>query len=553
MARKKRNLTYPVDNLKNLGAEYIHSNWLYFENTIEKKKNGEDLLTRGAIILHQGILKILRQEMDYYRQAEKVYIRETNKNLNRGYTLSRERLKDVFESQYKKHLADPGTRIGRLEKLKIKSLGATRWPKYKDFKMKDQQEIEDSLAAGATTRRGRSRQDLAQDLVSSTEVILAMLRKAQNDSRLGSYSVKKPEIYGEKDLKIGDEKFRNLIIEQIKTIRKTISEGKTELSEAREINKILDAISIHSYFGRVAEEYTPGFINNYLAAFTNQVTNEKGKKKGTARIEADRFKNWNVIDTFLKEIQIENQKIQVGLSQKYTKHSYFESTYKVHNDIYQIVNSYGKLKLERGHELEQHSSFLMYIRKNLASLNSWALDKPKGVIDYDTFISREVAIAFLINFLRFLNGFSYLIENGDFSPFVDKNDLEHPIIFNVFLMTRHGVFYTLDILEALYEVVENFEKLIFGKTDKGSFKFKIDGFSATAKIKNLPNVSSSALQLWQKKQKALKLLSRNQEEITYQNIESIVSQEIKSLGDIAGELLVDEIRYYVNPPVLVKK
>jgi len=557
MARRvsRDKLSYPIENFNafELGAEYIHSNWLFFENTVNKSFNGEDLLMRIAKKLHSGLIKIVKQEIAYYQGLETEYLKNVRSN-SELEGLSRTQIKDRFYSKYKKQLKNKQTSIGKLETYKVKSVATTRWPKSPDvnFDMKTELEMQ------AEGKKGRSLEELKRDLKSGIDVLFSIVNGRRLDARLGNFLVKHPERYikGATKLKISDPKFQEAVKLQIAKVQNklpNIDEGeRVGPSDARLISQILEDIGIHSFIGRRAEELTPRFINNYLSALS---------AKG-AKLMSEKFKQDNIIDIHLLTFNYKKSDVAVGLSQKYLKHPYFQKSYSVKNDIYSAVNNFSDLKLKGTAELRRNAQYMMYIRKNLAALNSWALDSPKGIIDYDSFVSKEAAILFLLNFLRFFNGTSFLIENGTYELIQGSDNLETRFgkIFNVFLLTRFGVYYTVDFLTYILEAIENFESIIFSKNTK-NIKFKIDGFSASVEPKSQPRINSS--KLWNKKRKALKKLKKGRisdrekekgiRELTYKNLQEEILDALKEVGDEAGALLFDRFSYYLNPGVIQKK
>lgn len=541
-------LHYPISGLNSLslGGTYIHSNWLYFENTIQKKSGGEDVLKKAVENVSRGILKIVKKEIDFYKSVEKNFLKEVN--LNRETNFTRKTLLNEFNAQYKAHLNDPTTEIGELESFKIRALAGGRWPKKGTFSMKDQ---------AAFTGAGRSREELENDILQVISFIFAIINRHRFFENLNSYAVKKSKKhYKIPELKVGDASFRKKIIKRVERVlrlienankerRKSgenIAETGVELRHLNMLMEVVEDISAHSYLGRVAEALTPGFINDYMQFF-----NIKGEK---AKLQSDAYKTYNVVDTQIATIKINNIKAMVGLSQKYTKNPEFSRTYKVDKEsgvsLLDIENAFNSLGLGISAGIKGDLAFLKYIKNNLTALNEWGLGDSQSIIDLDEFIGYEVTLSFLANFLRFFNGASVLLKNGDFSPIVGGD----PIIFNVFLMTRHGIFYITDLIDSLFNVIKNFDSLVFGKLDdKGRRTFnKVVGFRAHAFLTDPPKLGS--VDLWNKKKKAMRDIPTR--DLSYNVL-------TKNLGGILEEIsqknkfLVEKFDFYMNPPALVKR
>jgi hypothetical protein len=260
----------------------------------------------------------------------------------------------------------------------------------------------------------------------------------------------------------------------------------------------------------------------------------------------------NVIDTMVMELKYKKMNAILGINAKYRKTEAFDMPeINVQHDIYDVVRTFEGLKLPGKDKLEKNAKLLLYIRKNLVALESFALDKPRKIIDRDSFTAKETAISFLINFLRFFNGISYLLSQGEFAPLLseDKSKVELPLIYNVVLATRHGIYYTYDLLEYVLSLVKDFEKTIFKKQKSGDFRLTTrKGFSATGKLKSVPSVNAAAL--WNKKREFMK--QKNKEKLavnrsfTYKEMHTALLSEIEDLGMSSGKFLVEKFSYYIN-------
>lgn len=539
-------------NRRSLGAQYIHTNWLYFENTVEKNFNGEDKLRGIVENIYNGVVSIIAKEINFYKSVEKEFLANANRRrllyFNKNSNLSRSKMLATMNSQYKKQLNDPKTEIGDLDTIKTGALGASRWPGNKNFKM-----VEKKAMKG----RGRPREELEKDLGQAANAVSRVINEEQFYSGLGPYAVQNPDRYlpksqrgKDRQLKINDKDFLQAAEKRVNSLKKVIKKAEqkraagelvkkgSELRHLRTIQNLITDMSLHSFFGRYAEALTPDFINDFLGFFTDGI--EKAKNV------SETYKQFNVIDTQVITLNVENQDVIVGISQKYKKEVDFRRRYHVYHDIYHVVNAFSGLGI-KNQGLEKDSKFLIYLRKNLVTLRQWGLGEPRNIIDYDSFLRYEVSISFLIHFLRFFNGMSALIANGQLSPIENGN----PLIFNVFLMTRQGIFYILDLINAVFEVVKNFESVIFGSKDEGKMRFNMPGFSATALIKEPERVDSALL--WKRKKLGMEQIKKDKnKKLDYKTLGEEIEDVLEQIGKQSGKFLVEKFEFYMNPPHLLK-
>jgi len=554
----RKNISYPIKNFNafEMGAEYIHSNWLFFENTIQKSFNGEDLLIRAAKKLHRGIINIVKKEIEFYEGVEKQYLDQVSKEEG---GLDKEQLKELFWSKYEAQLKNPKTAIGKLESYKIQSSGASRWPTNKNFNMKTEAEMRENMQKQGKSGRGRGRsyEELQKEVGNSIKFLLRVLNDSRFKEKLTNYTIKNPGRFVPdlkvKSIKALDPDFIEAVIERIEEIErklKNVDSNRAGPEDARYIADLINDLGLNIHLGVMQEKYTPKFINSVLSSFTG---------KDGARLQSSKFKNSNVIDTDLAVVKYKDVDTLIGLSQKYTKNPSFSVPYVVKNDIYDAVDNFAQLNLKGTAEIKKNAKYMMYIRKNLAALDSWALDSPRGIINYDSFVAKEAVILFLLNFLRFFNGASFMIENGNFAITKQNKEDRFGRIFNVFLLTRHGLYYTTELLNSLLEVIENFEKIIFSENKK-NIGFNITGFSSTIIFKSRPSVKSS--NLWKAKNKAFKKLKKGKissserkngiKKLNYKNLQEQVLNALKEVGDEAGALTIDKFNYYLHPGQLLR-
>jgi hypothetical protein len=331
--------------------------------------------------IYKALIHMLNKEISFYKDIEEAYLNDVITASPDAFPVGkpdREDVKKYFIAQYNTTLANKKTKIGKLESAKIKSLGATRWPKKSTFRLLE----EENSKPGAT----RFRKEAEKDLENSISIILKIIEGKGNTASLGEYKVKNSDKYipGSKDLKIKDKEFKDAVEKIIERVQKRIKDGKAArlagkikmgtkdgveevgitIEDVQEIQQLLEDLSIHSYYGKVAERLTPAFINSVASVLLGS------KLGGDAELASEAYKDYNIIDTKITKIKIKDRpEVTVGLSQKYTKRPIIRRTYKVDQDIYQIVDSYSELKSSGATSIKKDAKFLLYIRKNLVTLN----------------------------------------------------------------------------------------------------------------------------------------------------------------------------------------
>jgi hypothetical protein len=333
--------------------------------------------------IYNGVISIVAKEINFFKAVEREFLENANRKRllyfsgRKGSpyksTLSRSQMLNTINVQYKTQQEDPSTPVGEAESLKRKSLGATRWPSNKNFNM---------IEASAMQGKGRPREALEKDIMNATQFLSRIINEEQFLSRLGSYSVQNPDKYlpksqqGTEELKIKDKDFREAINKRINSLQSVIrkaeekrKKGQTvkkgsELRHFRMAKNIVEDLSAHSFLGRYAEALTPDFINGMLGFLTD--TKKQGT--GTAKLASEAYKHYNVVDTTLITLNVQEQPVIVGLSQKFKKHVDFRNTYQVYHDIYNVVNAFSGLGI-KDNTLQSNSKFLIYLRKNLVTLN----------------------------------------------------------------------------------------------------------------------------------------------------------------------------------------
>lgn len=554
-----RKIKYNLNDMQafQLGAEYIHSNWMYFENSIESLANPDDILLSVAKELHSSLIQIIQKEMDYYSQLEALYIQGTKsfdktKPLKGDGPNNRDDVLEEIRRQYIKQKNNPTTDLGLLKKFTVKTDRIRRFPRtFKDGTV----EISTRDPKATKKQRGAFKNEITPAGTTSIEALLAITNNAQVQEILGfdKAKINNPDKLGleEVETTITDPNSRKVINQKLKNIKRKIKSGNYTLDQVGEIRDVLESFNTSYYFAKAAEKHIPDFFRKLIQGAPLKLSSKNEEVKW-----AEKYKTLNTIDNILTQVEFKEQEAILGINIKWQKRDFFNtSEYKTNHTIYDVVNAFGNdaLKLKGVSKLQKNSRFLLYIRKNLIALESFALDSPRNAIDLDNFIAREALISFLMNFFRFFNGLSYLLGQGDFAPIEpgQEGKTELPLIYNVFFVTRNEVYYTYELLEGILEMVMNFEKVLFKKQKSGDFHFQTrKGFTAKAKILNFPNVRSSAAKLWTKKRSLLKASSK--EEITYNNLHKTLINEMESLGQEVGMSLIDSFHYYIKPSLIIK-
>lgn len=554
-----RKIKYNLNDMQSfqLGAEYIHSNWMYFENSIESLANPDDILLSVAKELHSSLIQIIQKEMDYYSQLEAQYIQGTisfdkTKPLKGDGPNNRDDVLEEIRRQYIKQKNDPTTNLGLLKKFTVQTDRIRRFPRtFKDgtvgLKTRDPE--------ATKKQRGAFKNEITRAATTTIGALLALLNNANIQEILGldKAKINNPDKLGleEVETTITDPNSRKVINQKLKNIKRKIKSGNYTLDEVGEIRDVLESLNTSYYFAKAAEQHIPEFFRKFIQGAPLRLSSKNKDVKWS-----EQFKTLNTIDNILAEVEFKEQEAILGINVKWQKRDFFNtSEYKTNHNIYDVVNAFGNdaLKLKGVSKLQKNSRFLLYIRKNLIALESFSLDSPRNAIDIDNFIAREALISFLMNFFRFFNGLSYLLGQGDFAPIEpgQEGKTELPLIYNVFFVTRYEVYYTYDLLEGILQMVMDFEKVLFKKQTSGDFHFQTrKGFTAKAKILKFPNVRSSAANLWTKKRSLLK--SFKKEEITYNNLHKSLLNEMESLGDQVGMSLIDSFHYYIKPSLILQ-
>lgn len=552
-----------------LGAEYIHSNWMYFENTLESSgKSGEDFLLEIAKDLHAGIIKIIEKEMSYYKQIETAFIKDS-KNSGRNVSVDRNEFLKEIRTQYENQKNDPTTEIGDIFEFTGKLNAVRKSPRF--FKNKKTEEITYELLPRneSQSKSGLFLEEFTTAVNESGQAILEIFNDQQRREKLGynNWKVHDNEAFGlpkrrgkAKKLKLTDPAVKKGAQDNIDKINEKVKRGeRLTLEDGNILKDMMNSLNLKYWVGKAWEPAVWGLFANYLEGITES---RDGKI-------SEKYKKFNTIDEYLMKVKIAKKQVMVGLNIKYHKQEPMHTNkYKLNHDIYDVVNAFGSeaLKLPGASRIEKNAKFLLYIRKNLIALESFSLDSPKGIIGKDSFIAREALLAFLMNFFRFFNGVSYLLATGEFAPLEksDKSKVELPLIYNVFFVTKQNIYYTYDLLKSILDMFKDFEKSIFKKKESGEFHRQTNkGFTAKATLSRPQDIKSSAANLWSKKRKIMKDLEKtgnlflgdnlvfSKEPLTYDLLHNDLINDLKELG-AKIKSPIDTFHFFIKPELIMK-
>ena len=529
----KRNLSFPLEQISSMGGEYIHSNWLYFGNTIDSYSSE---IKKTTDVIRDIIIKYLEEEVDFYRESQDAYIKMVSKNSKSKFTTEDEILQN-FRDVYKAQMNNEKTDFGQLNiiKNKVSSLGDYYWTK----KSKNQIFISGS-------ERGKSLEEAQKAVGVALEGIEKYIDFVNNNKNLGFLS-KSRYSGGEDNLassleQISDKKSKDSIYKKIKKLRTILENQETKKLKTSHINivhGIMNDLHVHGWSGILAESFQKELIQNEFPELLVQIGN-KNKDFGDV---AKKFMNVNIIDVAVGEVETKRGNTLIGLSQKFTNRELIEGKSYKNQDIFHSLQNYANSRMKKaGSEqrkaLEKAEPYFKYIRKNIIALESFALDsKNSSIFNKEEFYKVEEELALLRNFLRFFNGMTEMLEDGTFNVFNPsaKEELQDTRIYTAFLAFRQEIYWTISFIEPILESIKTSESL------------SGPGFYTWAKRRDLPNVKKSAAEMWNKKRKRLKELKKLEENVTYEDLQTNVASYISRVSKDSGDLLIDSLVYTLNP------
>ena len=398
--RKKQSLHYTFQG-QNLGAEYIHNNWLYFGNTAKIYEDKIDEVISG---LRDIIIGYLDKEVAFYDAAQAEYVRLVSANFKaQGDNISSpEAILKHFRTVYKNNLQDKSTNFGKLEFSKDSLALDGTWL----FMSKKDTDI----VLQSKTKKGvgnkKSREKAQQEIPVIIDGITNFLENLTGDANLKFLETSK---YGQTTetskvvALLRNDELKTKLKNELERIRKKAMAMTIKQKDIARLNQIITSVlNLHSKMGLLAETFIVELINTSIPSLVVGMTDKKAQPVGNMS------KNFNIIDGGLGKITLAGKEVTVGLSQKFQNTADFAVSYKT-NDIFDSLENYvssiegsdGKQKVL----IEKSQQIFDYIRKNIIALETWSLDKKSySPFDTDKFKEKEAELALLRGFLRFFNG-----------------------------------------------------------------------------------------------------------------------------------------------------
>ena len=525
----KRNITFPIGQIASMGGSYIHSHWLYFANTVNQETDWKILATT----LRKVIIDYLQKEVDFYQESQDAYVREVKKsNLN---LTSKDAILENFNEVYKNQINNKKTNFGKLEVIKqaMDISGNYFWTKGSP-----NAEFKDKGKRGKDLKTARKEM---REVLKGIENYIALVQKDANLGFLTGSRFAPKQGLSETLKRIVNEKERKLIEKELEELEIILYKTK-ELTgkDVNRIHKIIANLHIYSWSGILAEKFQADLIESQLPHLITKV----GDKKKNFGDVAKKFMQFNVIDVAMGEVETTHGTTLIGLSQKFTKKEFIQNKDYKNEDIFHSLENYAtnfanaeKDQVASAKSLEH---VFKYIRNNMISLLHFSLDYHKNAMfDMSEFIEVEEELALLRNFLRFFNGMMEMLEDGTLNVFNSsaEQQLKNTRVFTAFLAFRQNIYWTIDFIKPIMKVIETEGKI------KG-----IDGFSAKAKIRAIPNVTKEAANLWNAKKKRLKELKKLGQNVDYGALQTgNIPSLINDVTQAAGGLIVDSLVYTLNP------
>lgn len=553
MGRKRKK------DYESLGAEYIHSNWDNFTDSVYST-DGEKYFLKALEVSGDALARFLRKELEFYKKAENRYqvlVKRTYRRY-KGQELTRDQILENFRRVYQQ------SQNGEHKEFAILHKGKEAIQKMTDHApwMKDSKVLERRF-------QDESRGDLGQQVLEGIKALGELTQLYNKSSIIHAIPGNSPD---------GSE-----VTDAMKRIKKFISSDQANKLTKRweklfdnykknpgnNSQQIIDFIQtirntisdmmIHQYGGNVAEHLTEDITYSklkylYSALSKEQKTDAQGK-----------FKEFNIIDRALAEVTVnEDTPVLIGLTQKFWKTDEFTAEYS-NLDFVSSVEQIADSKLLNVDETiinQLHNSLekIQYIRANFRALSSFALDKNyydqgKAQKLYNSFRNQEFALMARRGITRVLNGYLNMMENGLLGPFdkTDKQKMKDPIIFNAFMVVRNNVYWTYDIMKHLFNTYIEGGGLLdsrkVAKKDARSIGSRSSGFYATMSEMDFTfgedqEVSPSASTIWNEKRKYIRGLK---EQISYSLLYKNRSSNMNTLSGNLNRPFTSKIRYTLNP------
>lgn len=536
---ENKKLAYPLHTITNMGAQYIHSNWIHFQNTQKAYKSDMDTLVKT---LKNLIISYLEEEVKFYEEAQKAYIDIVSANMLAKKSLSEKAILEDFRTTYKQQLRGENTNFSNINLIKEGLRFNTKYAWAKG-KLKSQVKFKqrDAFKGG-----GKSIEDAQKEVPPIIEAIIKYLDFASGNANLSyltnSRYGKKNEEKLPKSLELlTNEKDIKLVKSKLTRIKKNLLEGKLKVKDVAEIQRIINILHIHSWLGLFAEDFQVETIKNFLPELITKIDDPN------FGILAQDFMNFNIIDVGLGTVKVGASNVIIGLSQKFTNQEIIANKSYKNQDIFDSLENFANNKMsevdkEQQETLKYMEPLFKYMRNNIIALDSFSLDpKNRDSKMIDDFVKVEEDLAILRNFLRFFNGFMRMLEDGTFQVFnpSKKDQLESPLIFNAFLAFRQEIYWILDFVRPIMQTIKK-----TGQVER-------EGFSVSVEFTDMKNVRKESAFLWNQKRKRMRELKKLEEKVSYEDLQANTFNAIRSIAE-DNNLIVDSLVYTLDPAKFFK-
>lgn len=524
---------YPINSL---GAEYIHSNMKNFALTVATTNELKNI-DRVFDVLRKNLKKYLKEEMNFYKEAEQAFIDQMKKNVKnipelRNKLKGRKSILKYINQEYTKEKNKSGSALNELVAAKDQiQLWQMSWYKkwYNSNKGKD-------LKTSQFNRYAKMVPKIIDGLISAINII----ELEDNQSVFDMYAAVnfQEQIQEEKENKKEMEKSLQTILgskEASLRLQKIAKKGINQTSMKSILLELVEImgevyVKIHQKFGLLAEDFMKSFINESMQFLTD----------GSAKVVGADHKDFQVMDVQLMEASFKKgKKIAIGFSQKFTKNMKFSTKYS-NIDIFDTLASYAKAKEENDlfDKIENKKKYIMYLRRNVMALESFNLKKLDMSNILNPFIEREKELALIRGFTRFFNQYLIMAENGELNPF-DKRNTKNIMGYNALIVFKQKIFWMRDFIELAYNSID---------TNVMDGKWKGDVFKGRTNLKNLRSeAKKSALgALWNKKLKTLKEFEKNMEVISYKDLLAATENEISKVFRSFDVRLINSMTYTLD-------
>ena len=521
---------YPIERLQNLGGEYIHSHWITFGQTASEIPN----LKHNLKVLEQLIINIVADEVKFYEEAQKTYVEEVFPNIPNKKGSKEDTVIGHFRHIYKVNLSAEETDFGKLEIVKKGTMAKSRF----NWTQKSWTELKKDSKTGMTLQKGLEEMKM---VVAGISQYLQLISEKNNLNYLRGSKYGKEGDLPETLKKVSTPAKRKKYEDKLKTISNNIEQGKLGKKDINTIFKIIKELHIDSWSGLLAEEFQVRLLQDGLSSLLTEMQGAKF----SPRVTGKDYWNFNITDVVFAEVETQGKKTEIGLSQKFRNYEKFDIDY-VNLDIFHSLENHANKNIQKGdkkitNELEHMKNFFYFLRKNIMALSSWGIgQKIDSAFNVDEFVTLDERLAFARGFLRFFNGHVKVLESGEFSPFTSDKNLEKKMIFNAFLVSKKEIYWTLDFVKPILEMLQS--STHFNDMNKSWFK-------ATIIKKSFPSVTKDMQNLIREKRRRIRELKKAGKEVKYTEISS--DTEVRSLidkiGKATGNLMIDKINYELDP------